>query len=94
MSNAYCNFHIVILPCYPGACFLSVYNIDFRSQTNPCQHPVIILQDVHFPELEALLCFVYKGEVNIEQDDLPALLKAAESLQIRGLSGSSSQTKV
>ncbi|GLH02985.1 hypothetical protein R5R35_014071 [Gryllus longicercus] len=62
-------------------------------QTNPCQHPVIILQDVHFTELESLLCFVYKGEVNIEQENLPALLRAAETLQIRGLSGASEQVK-
>ncbi|XP_059471754.1 zinc finger and BTB domain-containing protein 14-like isoform X1 [Neocloeon triangulifer] len=63
-------------------------------ETNPCQHPVIILQDVQFSDLEALLCFVYKGEVNIDQDDLPALLKAAESLQIRGLCTASAQGKV
>ncbi|CAB3368953.1 Hypothetical predicted protein [Cloeon dipterum] len=63
-------------------------------ETNPCQHPVIILQDVQFTDLEALLCFVYKGEVNIDQDDLPALLKAAESLQIRGLCTASTQGKV
>ncbi|KAG8229833.1 hypothetical protein J437_LFUL008801 [Ladona fulva] len=62
-------------------------------QSNPCQHPVIILQDVHFSELESLLCFVYKGEVNIGQESLPALLKAAETLQIRGLSGASEQVK-
>lgn len=54
---------------------------------------MIILQDVHFTELESLLCFVYKGEVNIEQDNLPALLRAAETLQIRGLSGASEQVK-
>ena len=60
---------------------------NLQLQTNPCQHPVIILQDVHFSELEALLIFIYKGEVNIEQKNLPALLKAAETLQIRGLSG-------
>ncbi|XP_067001789.1 protein bric-a-brac 2 isoform X2 [Anabrus simplex] len=62
-------------------------------QSNPCQHPVIILQDVHFTELESLLSFVYKGEVNIEQENLPALLRAAETLQIRGLSGASEQVK-
>ncbi|XP_046990537.1 protein tramtrack, beta isoform-like isoform X1 [Schistocerca americana] len=62
-------------------------------QTNPCQHPVIILQDVHFSELESLLSFMYKGEVNIEQENLPALLRAAETLQIRGLSGASEQVK-
>ncbi|CAG2055697.1 unnamed protein product [Timema podura] len=63
------------------------------SYSNPCQHPVIILQDVHFSELESLLCFVYKGEVNIDQEHLPALLRAAETLQIRGLSGASDQVK-
>ncbi|XP_011299171.1 longitudinals lacking protein, isoforms H/M/V-like isoform X3 [Fopius arisanus] len=62
-------------------------------QTNPCQHPVIILQDVHFTELEALLIFIYKGEVNIEEKKLPDLLKAAETLQIRGLSGNDSFAK-
>lgn len=45
------------------------------------------MQDVRFSELEALLIFIYKGEVNIEQKNLSALLKAAETLQIRGLSG-------
>ncbi|XP_063993841.1 uncharacterized protein LOC135171308 isoform X3 [Diachasmimorpha longicaudata] len=62
-------------------------------QANPCQHPVIILQDVHFTELEALLIFIYKGEVNIEEKKLSALLKAAETLQIRGLSGNDSLAK-
>ncbi|XP_063236255.1 broad-complex core protein isoforms 1/2/3/4/5-like isoform X1 [Bacillus rossius redtenbacheri] len=62
-------------------------------QSNPCQHPVIILQDVHFSELESLLCFVYKGEVSIDQESLPALLRAAETLQIRGLSGASEQLR-
>lgn len=32
------------------------------------------------------MSFIYKGEVNIEQKNLQALLKAAETLQIRGLS--------
>lgn len=30
--------------------------------------------------------YMYRGEVNISQDQLAALLKAAESLQIKGLS--------
>ena len=32
--------------------------------------------------------YMYRGEVNISQDQLTALLKAAESLQIKGLSDS------
>lgn len=54
---------------------------------------MIILQDTHFSELESLLCFVYNGEVNIEQENLPALLRAAETLQIRGLAGASEQVE-
>lgn len=33
------------------------------------------------------MVFIYKGQVNIEQKNLSALLRAAETLQIRGLSG-------
>ncbi|EEB12049.1 bric-A-brac, putative [Pediculus humanus corporis] len=54
-------------------------------QMNPCQHPVIVLQDVHFSALESILKFIYKGEVCILQENLPLLLRAAETLQIRGL---------
>nr|XP_023019709.1 longitudinals lacking protein isoform X6 [Leptinotarsa decemlineata] len=50
------------------------------------KHPILILKDVKFQELEAMMDYMYKGEVNISQDQLGALLKAAESLQIKGLS--------
>ncbi|XP_058466333.1 longitudinals lacking protein-like isoform X2 [Malaya genurostris] len=59
------------------------------------KHPIFILKDVKFQELRAMMDYMYRGEVNISQDQLAALLKAAESLQIKGLSdnrGSSSNT--
>ncbi|XP_070149662.1 longitudinals lacking protein, isoforms H/M/V isoform X22 [Polyergus mexicanus] len=52
------------------------------------KHPVFILKDVKFKELKAMMDYMYRGEVNISQDQLAALLKAAESLQIKGLSES------
>lgn len=52
------------------------------------KHPVFILKDVKFKELKAMMDYMYRGEVNISQDQLSALLKAAESLQIKGLSDS------
>lgn len=56
---------------------------------NPCKHPVIILpRDIKLWEIQALVDFMYKGEVNVTQAGLPNLLKCAESLRIRGLYGS------
>ncbi len=51
----------------------------------PCQHPIVVLKDVHFSVFQSLLDFMYKGEVNISQEDLPSLMKLAESLKIKGL---------
>lgn len=52
------------------------------------KHPIVFLKDVSPNEVKALLDFMYKGEVNVSQNLLPAFLKTAESLQIRGLSDS------
>lgn len=49
------------------------------------KHPIFILKDVTFKELGAIMDYMYRGEVNIEQDKLDGLIKAAESLQIKGL---------
>ena len=50
-----------------------------------CKHPFIIVKDVKVCELEALLRYMYLGEVNVLQDALPSLIKAAESLRVKGL---------
>lgn len=52
---------------------------------NNCSHPVIILQGVKWLELKAMVEFMYKGEINICQEELGSLLKVAEYLKIRGL---------
>uniref|UniRef100_T1JEK0 BTB domain-containing protein n=1 Tax=Strigamia maritima TaxID=126957 RepID=T1JEK0_STRMM len=53
---------------------------------NPCKHPIVILKDVSANELQALLDFMYKGEVNVSQEKLSSLLKTADYLKIKGLS--------
>ncbi|XP_024936421.1 protein abrupt isoform X2 [Cephus cinctus] len=60
-------------------------------KTNPCKHPIIFMRDVEFEHLQSLLEFMYAGEVNISQAELPTFLRTAESLQIRGLTDSQSQ---
>ncbi|XP_014232393.1 zinc finger and BTB domain-containing protein 14-like isoform X1 [Trichogramma pretiosum] len=57
-------------------------------KTNPCKHPIIFMRDVEFEHLQSLLEFMYAGEVNISQAELPTFLRTAESLQIRGLTDS------
>ncbi|XP_070139040.1 uncharacterized protein [Drosophila bipectinata] len=56
---------------------------------NPCKHPVIILpREVQLWEIQALVDFMYKGEVNVTQAGLGQLLRCAQHLRIRGLYGS------
>uniref|UniRef100_A0A336LNI8 CSON013504 protein n=1 Tax=Culicoides sonorensis TaxID=179676 RepID=A0A336LNI8_CULSO len=52
---------------------------------NPCQHPIIIMRDIKWAELKAAVEFMYKGEINVSQDQIGPLLKVAEMLKIRGL---------
>uniref|UniRef100_A0A182NKC6 BTB domain-containing protein n=1 Tax=Anopheles dirus TaxID=7168 RepID=A0A182NKC6_9DIPT len=52
---------------------------------NPCQHPIVIMRDVSWAELKAIVEFMYKGEINVSQDQIGPLLKVAEMLKIRGL---------
>ncbi|XP_046678660.1 broad-complex core protein isoforms 1/2/3/4/5-like isoform X3 [Homalodisca vitripennis] len=54
-------------------------------KSTPCKHPVIVLQDVIFEDLHALVEFIYHGEVNVHQKALPSFLKTAEVLRVSGL---------
>lgn len=51
----------------------------------PCKHPVVVLKDVKYTEIKAILEYMYRGEVNVAQDQLAALLKVAEALKVKGL---------
>ncbi|KAG6800519.1 zinc finger and BTB domain-containing protein 44 isoform X1 [Apis mellifera caucasica] len=66
---------------------LSVCSPYFRElfKGNSCKHPIVILKDVNYRDLSAMLHFMYQGEVNIKQEDIASFLKVAESLQIKGL---------
>jgi len=57
---------------------------DTQRNTNS-HHPYIFLRGVSFPDLSAVLDFMYHGEVNVAQEDLNSFLAVAEELQIKGL---------
>ena len=48
-------------------------------------HPLIYMKGVKFSDMEAVLSFVYHGEVNVAEEDLNSFLAVAEELEVKGL---------
>ena len=48
-------------------------------------HPLIYMKGVKFSDLEAVLSFVYHGEVSMAEADLNSFLAVAEELEVKGL---------
>ncbi|XP_011057517.1 PREDICTED: zinc finger and BTB domain-containing protein 14-like isoform X1 [Acromyrmex echinatior] len=71
--------HRIIL----SAC--SYYFKELFKDLSVLQHPVIVLPGMEYANLCALVKFMYNGEVNIYQEQLPALLAMADTLHICGL---------
>ena len=57
---------------------------------NPHPHPLLYLKGVEFNDLQAVLNFMYHGEVNVAQEELNSFLAVAEDLQVKGLTQSNS----
>lgn len=51
----------------------------------PCKHPVIVLKDFRGWVVQAIVDFMYRGEISVPQERLQVLIQAGESLQVRGL---------
>ena len=70
---------------------LSACSPFFRSilKQNPHQHPLLYLKGVEFTDLQAVLNFMYHGEVNVAQEELNSFLAVAEELQVKGLTQNS-----
>lgn len=80
LFKVYLNlFHIVYVYIFYSIKVLVII------QGNSCKHPIVILKDVNYRDLSAMLHFMYQGEVNIKQEDIASFLKVAETLQIKGL---------
>lgn len=67
---------------------LSVCSPYFRkmfTQMPANQHAFLFMKDVSATVLKDLIQFMYCGEVNVKQDQLPSFISTAEALQIKGL---------
>ena len=54
---------------------------------------IVYLKDVDSKHLELLLSYMYRGEINVEENELMDLLATAKSLQIKGLTEAEDETK-
>lgn len=77
---------MVLSACSPY--FQSLFN------DNPCKHPIVILRDVKYSELKAVVEFMYRGEIDVCQDQITPLLQVAELLKVRGLADVSADQKI
>lgn len=66
---------------------LSACSPYFRTifKENPCSHPIVILKDVAYVDLIAIVNFMYHGEVMVAEEQLPSFLQTAMILQVSGL---------
>ncbi|XP_047483355.1 transcription factor GAGA-like isoform X3 [Penaeus chinensis] len=95
------SFCDVTLTCdgyfYPVHKFVLSTCSDFFYQIfekTPCKHPVIIIANVSRKDLEALLNYMYLGEVSVFRTELKSLVKAAEILKIKGLAEQTENSSV
>jgi len=66
---------------------LSASSSSFKKilKRNQHSHPLIYMKGIKRKSIEAILDFIYYGEVNVEEEDLNVFLTGAQDLGIKGL---------
>lgn len=66
---------------------LSACSTYFHSlfKDSPCSHPVVIMNGFQYSDLEALVEFMYCGQVNVPDENLTSFFATASTLNIKGL---------
>jgi len=87
VANSYNMLVILIkgerLNCWHG--FIAYFLFQELLDVDVTKHPIFFMKDVTYSELHALVNYMYRGEMEIMDEDLSSLLRVAQSLQIRGL---------
>ncbi|CAG2179834.1 unnamed protein product, partial [Oppiella nova] len=58
----------------------------FDSIQNPLHYPFIVLKDMPYADLRAIIDLMYRGEVTVTQDRFPSLKMSAKTLEVKELS--------
>jgi hypothetical protein len=97
-SEAFCD---VTLACDGGS--LKCHKIVLAASSdyfqklfidNNSEHPIVFLKDVLVSQVKAILDYMYRGEVSVAQQELPALLRVAELLRVKGMIEESKESKL
>lgn len=63
-------------------------------RNNTHSHPLLYIRKIKARDLTNMVTFMYHGEVNILQEDLPDFLSLAKELELKGLTGSDPHPEV
>ncbi|KAH9393748.1 hypothetical protein TYRP_021470 [Tyrophagus putrescentiae] len=63
----------------------SNYFKEIFAATLPGQYPIVFIKSVSIEDLNAILEFIYKGEVTVPRDQMESLVSSAECLGVLGL---------
>lgn len=87
MDGKFLQAHKIVLSiCSPF--FKEIFKV------NPCKHPTVILNGVALENMRDILEFMYVGEVSVLREDLTSFLRTAELLQVKGLTGDDSVSRI
>ena len=91
-----CDFTDVTLACEDQSIkahkvILSACSPFFKRllKAHPNPQPLIYMRGLRYCDLEAVVDFIYRGETNIDQEQLENFLQIAEELELQGLTGGS-----
>jgi len=59
---------------------------DVLLRDHPSNNPIIVMNDVPLAEMKKVLEYMYKGELNVVQDEIESFVETATMLAVRGLS--------
>ena len=79
-ENQHIEAHRIILTA-----FSTFFSTLLKSNTH--SHPMVYMRGLKTKDMAAIIDFIYHGEVNIYQEDLPGFLALAEDLQLKGMTG-------
>jgi hypothetical protein len=82
----------IVLSCTSGKdtvrchkLMLAASSYYFEELFTNSSYSLVLLKDVHYPDLLKILEFIYEGEVVVDEDRMEGFLSAASSLKIKGL---------